>query len=310
MKTGLSTVLFALLLIFGININASAQGCSDAGICTAPSVSSGAGEEDGFNSSISLELPYGIGDDGVSIFSPTLVGTYAISPKTIAQIKLPFVFASGNLGSVSGLGDITTSLTRELISNTDYKLMATVGVRIGVNNADATENNKPLPMVYQTSLGTTDLLLGISAKYKAWLFALGYQQNLTGENGNEFLMNSPAWVGNEHVSEYPDSRMLNRKPDLMIRIERKFEIGKLNLYAGLLPIFHLGEDEYLDMEGNNMKIEGSSGLTLNANVNLRYRMADNIDLGLNIGAPLIVRETRPDGLTRAFVISPSIKFLF
>jgi hypothetical protein len=71
---------------------------------------------------------------------------------------------------------------------------------------------------------------------------------------------------------------------------------------GLLPIYHLGEDEYTDMDGMVKSIQGSDGLTLNATLFMDIALSLSSSLELNVGFPFIVRDTRPDGLTRGYVM--------
>ena len=76
----------------------------------------------------------------------------------------------------------------------------------------------------------------------------------------------------------------------------------MTITPGLLPIFHLGEDEYTDVDGVVQSIAGSDGLTLNGTVFLDYQLGSGNALEFSIGFPFIVREARPDGLTRSFVL--------
>ena len=59
-----------------------------------------------------------------------------------------------------------------------------------------------------------------------------------------------------------------------------------------------------------MEIEGSQGLTLNWNLYLDYELNNDQALQLNVGSPFIVRDTRPDGLTRSFVASLEYRIKF
>jgi hypothetical protein len=50
-------------------------------------------------------------------------------------------------------------------------------------------------------------------------------------------------------------------------------------------------------------IIGSEGLTLNLNFYFDITVGDNDNLQFNMGTPLVVRDARPDGLTRHFVVN-------
>lgn len=70
-----------------------------------------------------------------------------------------------------------------------------------------------------------------------------------------------------------------------------------------MTIYHLTNDKYTDALVVEREIDGSSGLTLNANAYLDYELNETSAVQLNLGVPLVVRETRPDGLTRGLVVN-------
>jgi hypothetical protein len=59
-----------------------------------------------------------------------------------------------------------------------------------------------------------------------------------------------------------------------------------------------------------VQIPGSQGLTLNATMDVRYRIATNWHGELSYGSPLIVRKERPDGLTRFMVLNVGLRHAF
>ncbi len=85
---------------------------------------------------------------------------------------------------------------------------------------------------------------------------------------------------------------------------------KWSVTGGLLGIYHLGKDTYIDANTSAapIPIKGSEGLTLNATAIARYQVSNKFSIGLSGGVPLVVRDVRPDGLTRKFVIAPEIIF--
>jgi hypothetical protein len=88
----------------------------------------------------------------------------------------------------------------------------------------------------------------------------------------------------------------------MLRIEKEIKISELNLAFGVLPIYHLTDDIIF----GNQKVTGSSGLTLNLNAKAYKQLKNNTVLSLALGAPIIDRDVRPDGLTRSFVVVFSV----
>ncbi|MCG8477157.1 MAG: hypothetical protein MI784_16950 [Cytophagales bacterium] len=302
--------LLGIVCLLLAHLQIRGQGCSDAGVCTAPSLHS-AQRPGEYQNTVKLAATFGAADEGTAVFSPTLYMNWAIAEKTQLQARLPYHIISGDLADVSGLGDITLNIAQQLYNAKGYQVQASAGIKLPTNDADKTEDGRPLPMVYQTSLGTVDLLLGASVNYKQWMLGIGYQQPLTDANKNGFL--TQTWIADQSFSdarEYENSRDLERKGDLVLRVQRNFKFRKLNLSASLLPILHLGKDSYLDASGTRREIDGSDGLTLNATVNAAFKLAKHIDLNVLLASPLAVRDHRPDGLTRAFVISPSLTYRF
>nr|MBP7274271.1 hypothetical protein [Saprospiraceae bacterium] len=78
-------------------------------------------------------------------------------------------------------------------------------------------------------------------------------------------------------------------------------VQNLKITPSLLPIFHLTNDKYTDITGVEKEITGSQGLTLHGNIYLDYHIYTTNALQLNIGMPFVVRDARPDGLTRGFI---------
>jgi hypothetical protein len=69
----------------------------------------------------------------------------------------------------------------------------------------------------------------------------------------------------------------------------------------ILPIYHLKNVKYTDKFNVINEIRGSQGLTLNGNIYLDYKIKSKNIIQINMGMPFIVRDARPDGLTRHFI---------
>lgn len=82
------------------------------------------------------------------------------------QLKVPYLSVSGNLGSTSGLGDPALTASYAFIKKDEERLDGLVGVKVPSGDANTRSAGLSLPMPYQTSLGTTDLLLGITYRWK------------------------------------------------------------------------------------------------------------------------------------------------
>jgi hypothetical protein len=308
--------IFLFLLGFSLlAYNGNAQGCSDAGFCTIgafkPEVNpTGKGEKQ-HKHRITFLTPIGQGDDDVLVWTPGLQYDYFTSNGWNFQGKLTGNYADGSLGSAYGAGDIYLSASKANPIKNNWQISYTLGFKIPLNAANASNEGMPLPMQYQSSLGTFDLIAGATIGNDKWQFSTGYQQPLTGANKNGFL--PEYWNGKPEADAYPPSFMLERKGDILLRASRSFQSkGSFSFNAGLLGIIHLGEDIYTNpFEGNMMlPITGSSGLTLNITGAAYWQLGTNIRVGLTGGIPMVVRDVRPDGLTRSWVLSPEISWTF
>lgn len=302
--TALSTLF---ILITG---EVSAQGCSDAGFCSIGNLAQQQ-TTDTKKQKFTLQFPAGIGDEEVFVFTPAIQYDNQLNKKWAIQAKLTANYADGDLGSATGLGDVYLSGTY-LFPNkkNDWNLSATIGSKLPLSQANLKTNGRSLPMQYQSSLGTIDLITGIALSNKKWQFAAGWQQPLTGTNGNNFL---PIYFSNKEADAYIPSNDFNRKADVLLRGLYKYSLNKrLDFKGGLLGIYHLGKDTYIDGNISNqpIAIKGSDGLTLNANLSGWYAVSKKMTIGLTVAVPLVIRDVRPDGLTRSFVVSPEISWSF
>jgi len=310
-------VRLLLLCTFVICANqlAHAQGCSDAGVCTAGPI----GELPLLGDSSTAYAPrhfarltysYAVGEQRTTITQVVPEFSFGITHRLAVQVKLPYISASGNLGSNSGVGDPTVTTSYAFVKTDNQRLDGIIGAKFPSGDANAKANGRSLPMPYQTSLGTTDLLLGINYRWKRWSGALAYQHVLDQGNANGFLRS--VWDDTEKAQGYFEAYQLERANDAVGRIQYAFKFRKLSVQPGLLAIVHLGED----VQGNSAEppqrvtINGSSGLTLNLTVDARYALNRHWSVELAYGSPLVVREVRPDGLTRSLVANLGIAYRF
>ncbi|MES2618982.1 MAG: hypothetical protein V4613_13980 [Bacteroidota bacterium] len=294
------------------------QGCSDAGACSLGAMP---GSKDEIKSSLMMNLQFGVGEQGVRIITPQLEGVLKLNNKSYLQLKLPYVFANGNLGTNNNLGDITLIGSYKIKSKNNYQINVNAGFKLGVNDASHSKYGHffapgpgPLPMPYQTSLGTHDVLIGAGLKYKStWNFGIAFQMPVYQFNKNNFDT-AIAFSNSGDEKQYFSSYHLFRRPDAVIRIDKSFLINKFfTATAGALAIYHLGHDRALTSSSNfktDAAISGSKGLTLNIPVALSYDTQKHWSYALRFASPIIVRKVRPDGLTRHFVTALEIKYSF
>jgi hypothetical protein len=300
MKSFLQVFLF-VVLFFGISFRGEAQGCSDAGACSIESLTPET-TANSLQNEISVGVNAGRADHNIFVLGGHVGYSRKFGSSFSLDTRLTAVAQNGDDISSSGLGDLF------VIAN--YKpstfLTVSAGVKLPTNKADTVLAERDLPMDYQSSLGTLDLIIGLAWQKSNWLIGAGYQQPLT-QNDNMFL---PATSG--PLMDFPVTYRFERQADVLFRISRILVLNdKLTFAPGLLPILHVGNDQFTDpVTDTVLEIEGSSGLTLNATGHFSLKTGDRSKLGFYVGFPLIVREVRPDGLTRSFVAGVEYGYSF
>ncbi len=299
------------LLFFAVLTLASpkmfSQGCSDAGFCSIGTLAPVSAADSSFHHSAKISLAFGIGERGTQHIHIIPEIELGFLRKNVLQIKIPYVIVNGDLGSTGGVGDLSVSLSRQMFSGNNSALSITAGAKLPTGKTDLAINSIPLPMPYQTGLGTTDLVLGISYRYRKWNAGLGYQKVMSNNNENKFLHSDDYVV---ERNGYFESNLLKRSDDALFRVERNFDLNKVQISAGVLTLYRIQKDKITDAFGKEISLDGSDGLTLNITGNFQYLISGHSGIGVLIGAPLIVRKVRADGLTRGLVLSASYQYRF
>lgn len=302
-------VVFLLLLWIFYSTPLLSQGCSDAGFCTIGHVKPS--EHDSLqqkSNNLTIISSGGIGELGVLVFSPAIQFEKRFSSRFNIQIKATANSAFGDLGNISGLGDIISSGIYTFKKAGKWYGSITAAVKLPLNNSNLSLNGLSLPMPYQSSLGTTDAIFGYTMVVKKWNFALALQQPIIKNNNNGFL---PSHWKKAEANSYIPTNKFQRRADGLVRASYALRPSKnLTFTPGLLAIYHFGNDAYTDSSGNVQTIANSDGLTLNVTFIAKYKLNKKCSIGITVGTPLVVREYRPDGLTRALVISPEFTLNF
>jgi len=321
------------------------QGCSDAGFCTMGAMRPNQGYSKKVNlrvRSVELNQYYGLTTFFLQILAYNADVNIGITDRLTAQIKLPYQFVSGKLANTQGLGDISISLTQNLISKEAFRINLSFGAKIPTGNSNITTNvadtngvfaDRPLPMYYQTSLGTYDVIGGVSLSTKNWLFSTGIQIPLN-KNGNQFLWG--AWNNTDKAGaaqKYAKSRELQRGTDVMLRIERNFRFSNWNTFIGLLSIYRINKDKFLDVPltdgvvteiSTTNRVFGRDIHTDNFAISLLagggYRFNTKVAVKLMVGYRLVDRTStqgknfavvkNPDGLARLLVTNVGFEYRF
>jgi hypothetical protein len=261
------------------------------------------------------------------IYVATADLNFSIKGRNTFQVKIPFQAITGRLANTQGMGDISLCFTRNVYRSDKFSLNLSLGGKIPTNHSDKTvkaptgeDERWPLPMYYQTSLGTYDVISGISLINRKWLLATGIQIPLN-KNRNQFVWSS--WAEAEsnlkaYADEYNQAKDLKRGIDVMLRVERNFRFAKFNFSAGLLPIYRITRDEFTrsGTEKNSaetrIKPKEASGLALSAIGTIGYSFDVRSGIKLLVGHKVddIQRKSNPDGLTRELVSSLTYIYRF
>lgn len=90
----------------------------------------------------------------------------------------------------------------------------------------------------------------------------------------------------------------------------KTQNQKFTFKPNVLFIYHLGEDSFENVFGVRESIIGSDGLTINGNLISAYNVNKQNSVELSLATPFVIRDIRPDGLTRSFVAGILYKYSF
>ncbi|MBK8956688.1 MAG: hypothetical protein IPM34_14200 [Saprospiraceae bacterium] len=282
-----------------------AQGCSDAGFCTLQSFQPGqTAEGSASKNRIKIGVSTGQADESISVLGSHFEYGRQLGDRLNLDVKLTSIGQNGNDISVYGLSDVF--LSSQYLINDNFNM--SLGVKLPLSKADKKEDGFSLPLDYQSSLGTLDLIFGLSSRIKKIQWSAGLQMPLS-QNENDFLAES--LDSSNILRMFQSTRSFKRAADILLRISYPLKLSeKLNLTPGILPIYHLSNDKFTNASDVEQEIDGSGGLTLNANAHLEYTITAKNSLLLNVGMPLVVRDERPDGLTRSFVANLEYQMRF
>lgn len=292
-----------ILLLIASSV-ALAQGCSDAGICTIGTAFQNNGEE--LKNSIEFATIYGVGEADITYISPYISYTRKFNQKIALSAKITFSSANGSFGTRAAFGDayLIGNYTFKEKNNTQWSVIT--GWKFPFTASNLKINEFSLPLDYQSGLGTFDLLLGGNLKYLKWDFNTALQIPVFNNNKNSYFAEYSA------TTDFLSTNLFKRKSDALFRATYTFKINnkKLTFKPNILAIYHLGKDSYETIFGQRQTIENSDGLTINGNLVTNYRIGTQSNLELSLATPFVVREIRPDGLTRSFVASIHYRIIF
>ena len=283
----------------------NAQGCSDAGFCTIDNFKPGNSHHDVLHKNqFKIGFSFGAADNSISALGNYLEYNRSLNDKFGIDVKLTSLGQYGNDISTFGLSDIYLNTNYKVTEKTTF----TIGTKIPLSDGNKMKDNISLPMDYQSSLGTFDLILGVGYKVGKIQFVGALQQPLS-QNKNQFVAEN--YPVNSELRAFQTTNNFKRSGDILLRASYLIDLGdKFKITPSLLPIYHLTNDKYTDALGVEKGIKGSQGLTLNGNAYFDYKFNQKSALQLNLGVPFVIRDTRPDGLTRSFVVNLEYRVQF
>lgn len=273
------------------------QGCSDAGFCTVRNLKPHSAASATVNSSnrFLFSISQGGADHGITVTGGHLEYGRTVNDNLQMDIKLSFVMQRGVSFRRNGLSDIFLSSTYTLQTFSNI----TIGLKIPLGDGNTKINGLSLPMDFQSSLGTYDIIAGFGKRFEKLHFTAAVQFPLL-QNNNQFSAetHSPDSEFNKFIS----TNAYQRSADILIRMSYPIQLGMDMVFTpSILPIYHIADDSYTTLSGTKQSIAGSQGLTFNMNIFMTYSFNSSEQIELSVGSPARARSVRPDGLTRSYV---------
>lgn len=297
------TFLIIIIALFS-NYTSYSQGCSDAGICSIGNSFQDSKTE--FINGIEIGNVFGTGEADITYFSSYLTYTRTINDQLSFSSKVTYSIANGSFGQRGAFGD------GYLIGNYNWKTKTTrkwsslLAFKIPFTSSNLKINEFSLPLDYQSSLGTFDLIVGLNLNYKKWDFNTAIQVPIFNNNKNSYFKEF------SNTDDFSSTNLFERKPDVLFRTTYTVQLNntKFTFKPNVLFIYHLVEDRFENAFGKTETIQNSDGLTINGNLITSYAINSKKSIELSIASPFLVREARPDGLTRGFTAGLIYKVVF
>ena len=298
-------IILFVVLVCGLQKDIFAQGCSDAGICTISSFKpNGLDVADSIHTSVRIGVTSGSADHDISVLGTYLEYDRNISRRWGVNAKLTSLAQSGNGISVWGLSDIYLTGKYSVWD----ELYVILGVKAPLNTGNRLRDHRPLPMDYQSSLGTVDGIAGVGYRLNHLQLMVGYQHPFI-QNANTF--DAERYPSEDILSTFQTTDNYKRSSDALLRVSYEIPVmNGLRITPSVLAVYHLADDTYRTGSNQKTDITGSKGLTVNGNLYLDYAFLVCHAVQVSVGAPLVVRDVRPDGLTRGLVLGFEYRYTF
>lgn len=279
-------ILTAILIAANFYLSETYAQCSDAGICQLGGHSMGEDDEVLFTISGFYKYGYSGKEDDVQFNSLQLNGSYNLFNNTSIQLLIPYNVQAGPAGSVNGIGDLILSLNQNLLTDGNSALNGSIGIKL----ATGEDNKDSLPQIYQSGLGTNDVLFALNYTFNKISFGAGYQ--LSGGRNNNITR-------------------LEKGDDLLLRVSYDLSFGQFSITPQFLYIQPLAKSRILDttsVEEAFVEVDKSDQPQLNFLAVLRYKIDDYFTLVGDFAIPFLSQEINVDGLKRVFSASVGVSF--
>jgi hypothetical protein len=255
---------------------------------------------------IEIGNSYGIGEADVTSISPYVTYSRELTENWALSAKVTYSVADGSFGTRGQFGDAYLIGNYKFNKKEQQKWSATAGFKFPFTSANLKINGYSLPLDYQASLGTFDLIVGTTYNYRQWDFNTAFQVPVFNNNKNSYFAEYSG------TDDFPSTNLFERKSDVLFRVTYTYQPTnkKFTFKPNILFLYHLGEDSYENIFSRRENIKGSDGLTINGNLIASYLLNTKSSFELSLATPFVVRDIRPDGLTRAFTAGLIYKVIF
>ena len=301
MRFSLSKYLFFILIVFCSLNNLYAQGTGDPGI----GIIDFRTRENYFDiNEASLGFLYSLSSDEMRPFtfaskhsSSLMFGyTKSLNERLIVDSKFLISYITGPLANNLNFSDIITSVNYKIFrsENERFNLMITSGIKVPLTQAMDQAGAIPLPMTYQTSLGTFDLFSALGISYRGGEMIIGAQTPVLSINRNQFLGYGPP------LEKYLPSFHLKRGSDLFSRFSWRFYLFKDSFW--IMPLgqlfIRINPDKYKNPFINEYIQNDLSQFfpTIQLNISMGVNLNDRFSISLHGGVS--DDDSRMDGLNR------------
>lgn len=294
--------LFIITFLTALSLHVFSQGCSDAGFCSLGALKN-VSLINPLKNTIDFGFNFGYGEQKTLTYNPYLQYGFGLNDHFSVQGKLTATYATGFLGTTTDLGDAYGIVTYTPNKDAVNSIRFIGGIKVPLTHAnDKNASGTPLPLDYQSSIGTYDLIAGANFIYHKHIEIDGaIQLPVIQQNDNMFI---PELYTDTRIRNFPPTNLYRRKADLLIRLGYYFNLpASISIKPNLLAIYHLGSDSYQNTSNFRSPVIGTKGLTLNEGFIVTKQFKNYNQLELITAAPLIGRRVRADGLTRELVLN-------